>query len=375
MESPRRTSGCGTGAVVPMGTGSAASIAHAASYLPAFNAGAVADRGTAGIGGLAQLTARLSDHMPELASALLGQRNNALSRRDEWRFGSNGSLAVIVAGPKRGRWFDHERGVGGHALELLAHIHRVPMRQARRLALDWLGEDPCPPFPRMRPQKTVHASFGAVSQRSGGVPLDSRTRRLADSLWTAAMPLAGSLAETYLRQARAVPLPDDADVLRFHPGPWRNRSDGRPAPAMLARMTCPTSGQPTGTHVTYLRPDGSGKADGPRPKLMLGKAGIIRLSPDEDVCLGLAIAEGIETALSALALGLRPVWAAGSAGAIARFPVLSGLECLTIIADPEPVGLRAARACAERWRAAGTEARVLMPERGDLNDLIRGQDA
>ena len=40
--------------------------------------------------------------------------------------------------------------------------------------------------------------------------------------------------------------------------------------------------------------------------------------------------------------GWAPVWAASSAGAISKFPVLSGVECLTIFADCEEVGMNAA---------------------------------
>ena len=38
----------------------------------------------------------------------------------EWRYRRKGSLAVHVAGPRRGTWRDHEADVGGGVLELLA---------------------------------------------------------------------------------------------------------------------------------------------------------------------------------------------------------------------------------------------------------------
>ena len=64
-----------------------------------------------------------------------------------------------------------------------------------------------------------------------------------------------------------------------------------------------------------------------------------------------------------------------SAGGVARFPVLAGIECLWIAVDHDPAGLRAARACAQRWQAAGREAFLVTPAapRTDLNDLIKGQ--
>jgi hypothetical protein len=90
---------------------------------------------------------------------------------------------------------------------------------------------------------------------------------------------------------------------------------------------------------------------------MLGRAAgaAIKLCPDDEVTLGLGLVEGIETGLAVISLGWRPIWAAGSAGGMAQFPVLSGIEELTIFADNDKngVGQRAAKQCAERWRDAG----------------------
>jgi hypothetical protein len=52
---------------------------------------------------------------------------------------------------------------------------------------------------------------------------------------------------------------------------------------------------------------------------------------------------------------------ATSAGAIARFPVLAGIEALTIFADADAPGMQAAEICATRWRAAGCETRITSP--------------
>ncbi|MGH9549628.1 MAG: toprim domain-containing protein, partial [Terriglobales bacterium] len=79
------------------------------------------------------------------------------------------------------------------------------------------------------------------------------------------------------------------------------------------------------------------------------RQGVVRLSPDEDIALGLGIAEGIEDALAVLISGWAPGWAATCAGAIERFPVLPGIEALTIFADNDKAGIAAAKACAERW--------------------------
>ncbi len=189
------------------------------------------------------------------------------------------------------------------------------------------------------------------------------------SLWRAAAAPAGTPVDAYLR-SRGLAV-REASPLRFHPRAGRNRGCGPPGPAMIALMTSPETGSPCSVHVTYLRPDGSGKAPGTRAKTMLGAAGVVRLAPDAEVTLGLGLAEGIETALAtAQHAGWRPVWAAASAGGIGRFPVLPGIECLTVFADADDAGLEAARACCRRWAAAGREARVLAPPAGDWDDAL-----
>ena len=122
----------------------------------------------------------------------------------------------------------------------------------------------------------------------------------------------------------------------------------------------------------------SGKADMPdghSAKRMLGasEGAAIKLCADHDVTLGLGLAEGIENALTAICAECRPVWAAGTAGRIERFPVLPGIEALTIFADPGATGGRAARTCARRWAEAGREARIILPQRHDQdwNDVGR----
>jgi hypothetical protein len=56
------------------------------------------------------------------------------------------------------------------------------------------------------------------------------------------------------------------------------------------------------------------------------------------------------------------------------FPVLNGIDCLTVIADHDASGAgeAAAREVETRWRRAGREARIFIPESpGDLNDLLQ----
>jgi DNA primase len=199
---------------------------------------------------------------------------------------------------------------------------------------------------------------------------DERNRRIAWRLWQDALPAPRSPIETYLR-SRGLRLPP-APVLRWAPRCW-NRETGRELPAMLARVDG-ASGAFVGVHRTWLRADGSGKAELEQPKCSLGpiKGGAIRLAPAGPV---LAIAEGIENALSALAAGYA-AWSAMSAGGLAGVVLPPIIEAVLIAADHDAngAGQRAARTAAERWRREGRRVRIALPARvgDDLNDMLIG---
>jgi putative DNA primase/helicase len=323
---------------------------------------------------IASVNTLLGERMGDLARELVGA-DPTERRRDEWRFRRKGSLAVMVGGPRRGLWHDFECGCGGDPLGLVAHLRRTTMREAFRWALAWLG---ALPGDVARPDALRPVEPPYARPEASDAP-DLRHRwsvNLGRSLWREATPAdaPGSLVPVYLA-VRGLAWEPDAPI-RFHPRAWRNAKYGSSGPAMVALMTLPETGEPCGAHVTYLRPDGTGKAEGERNKIMLGAAGVIRLVPDTEVTMGLGLAEGIETALAAMqGAGWRPVWAATSAGAMDRFPVLPGVEALTVFADADGPGMDAARACCRRWADAGREGRILAPPAGDWDDVLPRPDA
>ena len=121
---------------------------------------------------------------------------------------------------------------------------------------------------------------------------------------------------------------------------------------------------------------------GPRPdridRLSLGPTanGAIKLSLDGDVTHGLLIGEGIETVLSAsLLLKFRPCWSVLSRSGIAKFPILTGIESVTIAVDRDESGdgQRDAATLVERLTEAGIEAVTTHSTVGkDFNDALRG---
>jgi hypothetical protein len=220
--------------------------------------------------------------------------------------------------------------------------------------------------------------FGARAKNSRA----SRSK-IAERIWREAVPPVGTPVQTYLATARCLPLPSDvldADCIRFHTScPFQLRSGKLVyVPAMIALMRCVSTNQPKAIHRTALRLDGSGKADFPEhddPKRMLGPASgtAIKLTRNEDVLEGLGIAEGIEDGLTVITAECRPVWVCGSAGAIKTFPVLLGIEALTIFGDPDRRGFNDARVCQRRWQSAGRECVIRIPPRDgeDWNDFLR----
>ncbi|MET4296740.1 putative DNA primase/helicase [Bradyrhizobium sp. LB8.2] len=173
---------------------------------------------------------------------------------------------------------------------------------------------------------------------------DNARVRNALQRWAHALPIPGTLADSYLVSRG---LTYSGDAIRF-------RENDR---TMVALMTDIVTNEPCGVHCTYL--DGDGRKV---ERKMRGRAknAVVRLTADEDVHYGLAIAEGVETAI---ATSFVPIWATLSANTMRAFPVLGGIECLTIFADDDATGtgLAAAKECAERWHRAGREAIIHIP--------------
>ena len=62
----------------------------------------------------------------------------------------------------------------------------------------------------------------------------------------------------------------------------------------------------------------------------------------------------------------------GSAGAVGAFPILSGIECLTLLQETDAASERAVEQCAARWSDAGREVFINESTIGsDLNDALK----
>jgi putative DNA primase/helicase len=204
-----------------------------------------------------------------------------------------------------------------------------------------------------------------------------RNRKLdfCRGVWAGTVAAAGSPVERYLRRRGVVgPIPAE---LRFHPAatmayPTEDRRKPPTFPAMVAIATSHT-GEARGLHVTALLPDGSDKAKLANPRRMFGEliGAAVRLGaigPNGE----LALAEGIETALSYRDLTGTPTWAALSTSGLRRFLGLGGVKRLVIAADGDDAGMSAARDLADSASRRCEVVIVPAPEGQDWNDALKG---
>ena len=271
------------------------------------------------------------------------------------------SLYVRLRGPTAGRgaagkWTDAATGEHGDLLDLIAATQRLRRDDALEEARRFLGLVQTPAQPS--------------SAASAGSPEAARR------LFAMSRPIAGTLAEAYLRERGIQPGWHDTAALRFHPRCFYRPEEGsepvsRPAwPAMIAAVTN-LGGELTGLQRTWIDPAGCGKAPVHTPRRAMGNllGHAVRFGAAQET---MAIGEGIETVLSLRSvLPMMPMAAALSAGHLAAFMPPPGLRRLYIMRDNDPAGHWAADRLVARGREAGIEAIVLAPTTGDFNDDLR----
>ena len=202
-------------------------------------------------------------------------------------------------------------------------------------------------------------------------------------LWRNARPGAGTIVARYL-ESRGILFERWPSSLRFYlhcPRPMGGAGKLlTPLPAMVALVEHVQRGS-VAVHCTYLRPDGSAKADLPKneQRAFFGPilGGAIRFGMPR-VGEWFAVAEGIETALSVGLACAMPAWAALSAGGIKNLVLPIEATNIVVCADHDTrrTGELAARDAAERWLGEGRRVRLAKPPEPDtdFNDILTGHD-
>lgn len=274
------------------------------------------------------------------------------------------SMFVRLRGPRAGRgvsgkWTDAATGEHGDLLDVIQEsCGLVDFRQVVDEARRFLS------LPRPQPSPSRH------TRRLPPAPVGSAES--ACRLFSMSLPIAGTIAETYLRK-RGITALHEAGALRFHPRCYyRPDVDASTEvwPALIAAVT-DLSGKITGAHRTWLSPSGNDKApvDTPRRAMghLLGHGVRFGIAAD-----AMAAGEGLETMLSLrTALPALPMLAALSANHLAAILFPATLRRLYVARDRDPAGELAVTTLTERAQSAGIEALTLAPVFGDFNEDLR----
>jgi putative DNA primase/helicase len=252
------------------------------------------------------------------------------------------------------------------------------------LAKCWGGCDRLDVLAELRRRRLIGGRAAYAPQIISAPRRDDDARRTARALnvWRNSERGAGSIVQYYLGR-RGVTLDPWPMSLRFHPRCPLPKDDAgnllTPLPAMVGLVEHVQRGQ-VAVHCTYLRPDGSAKADTNTNKAIFGPVGggAVRFGAPR-IGEWLAVAEGIETALSVVMACTMPTWAALSAGGIKNLILPPEATHVVICADNDASGTgeRNARDAAARWLTEGRRVRIAMPPQPDtdFNDLLAGRTA
>lgn len=333
-------------------------------------------------------------------------------------------VSVVLTGDRAGKWKDFTQlDVGGDLVDLIEATQGLDKAAAIREAKAWLGISE-ETGRQCRTKRRVDGRIPGKSDKAAKAERKQAEKRVeALNIWHGSRPAKGTLAEAYLRCRGlifdGITTPPFPENLRFHPllRRWMPRDTEEiprvypSLPALVAPVVSPGGGLMT-VHVTWLGVEGTeivtvtkaerfgacargvSKADLFKPKLVHGsyRGGFIPLTRAGQT---LALAEGIETALSVLLV--RPGWSVWSAVSVSnmgniRIPpqverlVLLGDGDSSAVRDPdgsvripadqalmEAARLQAAVA-ADEGRRLDVEIR-LCPGKQDFNDLLRAEGA
>ena len=189
-------------------------------------------------------------------------------------------------------------------------------------------------------------------------------------LWNESLDAEGTLIERYLQLRGGLPL---TPTVRFHPRVHVSRGSLLRLPAMVAAI----SGEDhrvISVQVTWLDPRTGTKAqiDPPRKTFGLMFDGSVRLGPVRDE---LALAEGVETALSFTELTGITCWAVLGKARFDKITIPKCVRRLHLSADADQDSQLQCRRARCHYRHAGLDVVMHIPELGsDFNDVLVSRD-
>lgn len=218
-----------------------------------------------------------------------------------------------------------------------------------------------------------------AAAKSRAVSAEKKNEKI-DQTWRESLSIQGGLyapMRNYLKN-RSVLLGRDAmtanDCLRFHPAHeyWEADDNDKYVllgkhPAMIAAVRNTLTNELVTLHRTYLTRTGN-KARVPCPRKMMGHG--LDEFPSIAIQLGgmpldgvLGVAEGLETALSPMAVYRIPTWSTVNASMLAKFEPPKGVHTLLVWADKDRSngGQHAAQQLKERMIARGIRCKIVLP--------------
>jgi hypothetical protein len=251
---------------------------------------------------------------------------------------------------------------GGNITELVQHLDGCSFRDAVARLTGEALETCDAAGDRKRDSKTNQRPY--ERRAANAEAYERQQHKKAAWLWSQRRPIGGTVVEKYLSEVRGYSGPAPS-TLGFLPP-----SIAEHHPAMIAAFGIPDEPEPGilgelrnvgSIHLTLLKPDGSGKAELARPKLIIGRplGWPIVLAPPNDL-LGLAITEGIEDALTAHQVTGLGAWVAGSGGFMPALGerVPDYFEAVTIFAHADQTGQPGAQTLADALELRGLEVRI-----------------
>lgn len=317
---------------------------------------------------IAHIKHDLAAQAEEVAAHYLGSPKER--HRSYLRYGSNhGSLVLTTKGTKQGSWYDFQTGNGGDMLSLISYVTNcADFKKVLEEATQFLGGHSL--------YRTFDDNFGNASQVIEDQHVQEKIA-IAQKIAAESQPIAGTLAEQYLRQHRGIKEADFGENLRFHPN-LKHPFTHEYYPALIA-IAKDSEQQICAVQATYLDSGTATKAQIDQVKITRGslssrQCGVLINKGVGDT---IYLAEGIETALSIKeAQPDKTIYATLGIANFAHVPILENTRKIIFCADndgKEAASQKMLTKAAEQLMQRNVDVWLSMPEKEkqDFNDVLK----